>query len=148
MIQLLRIIVSALINTGLIGTNMGIGIAFGALILGVTKNSSLRSQLYSYAILNFSFAKAIRLLIFILVLLFSTPDLCLDHHPLNFIADDEQDPYNDEDKEWEMSGLDDEDHELYDDLFDDEYDSDDDEDYEDDCDVEDEDYVMEWWRIL
>jgi F0F1-type ATP synthase membrane subunit c/vacuolar-type H+-ATPase subunit K len=42
----------------LIGAGVGIGVVFGALILGVARNPSLRSQLFSYAILGFAFAEA------------------------------------------------------------------------------------------
>ena len=37
---------------------VGIGVVFGALILGVARNPSLRGQLFSYAILGFAFAEA------------------------------------------------------------------------------------------
>ena len=40
------------------GAGMGIGVVFGALILGVARNPSLRGQLFSYAILGFAFAEA------------------------------------------------------------------------------------------
>ena len=45
-------------TTGLIGAGVGIGVVFGALILGVARNPSLRGQLFSYAILGFAFAEA------------------------------------------------------------------------------------------
>jgi F-type H+-transporting ATPase subunit c len=35
---------------GLIGAEVGIGVVFGALILDVARNPSLRGQLFSYAI--------------------------------------------------------------------------------------------------
>ena len=47
-----------LATTGLIGAGIGIGVVFGALILGVSRNPSLRGQLFSYAILGFAFAEA------------------------------------------------------------------------------------------
>ena len=37
---------------------MGIGVVFGALILGVARNPSLRGQLFSCAIWGFAFAEA------------------------------------------------------------------------------------------
>ena len=58
MIQAAKIIGSGLATTGLIGAGVGIGVVFGALILGVARNPSLRSQLFSYAILGFAFAEA------------------------------------------------------------------------------------------
>jgi len=37
---------------------VGIGIVFGALILGVSRNPTLKSQLFSYAVLGFAFSEA------------------------------------------------------------------------------------------
>ena len=58
MIQAAKIIGTGLATTGLIGAGAGIGIVFGALILGVARNPSLRGQLFSYAILGFAFSEA------------------------------------------------------------------------------------------
>jgi F-type H+-transporting ATPase subunit c len=58
MIQAAKIIGTGLATTGLIGAGIGIGVVFGALILGVARNPSLRGQLFSYAILGFAFAEA------------------------------------------------------------------------------------------
>lgn len=35
---------------GMAGAGVGIGVVFGALILGVARNPALRSQLFNYAI--------------------------------------------------------------------------------------------------
>jgi len=58
MIQSARIIGTGLATTGLIGAGVGIGIVYGALILGVSRNPSLRGQLFSYAILGFALSEA------------------------------------------------------------------------------------------
>lgn len=58
MLQAAKIIGSGMATTGLIGAGVGIGVVFGALILGVARNPSLRGQLFSYAILGFAFAEA------------------------------------------------------------------------------------------
>jgi F-type H+-transporting ATPase subunit c len=58
MIQAAKIIGTGLATTGLIGAGVGIGVVFGALILGVARNPSLTGQLFSYAILGFAFAEA------------------------------------------------------------------------------------------
>jgi F-type H+-transporting ATPase subunit c len=58
MIQASKIIGTGLATIGLVGAGVGIGIVFGALILGVARNPSLRSQLFSYAILGFAFSEA------------------------------------------------------------------------------------------
>ena len=58
MIQAAKIIGTGLATTGLIGAGVGIGVVFGALILGVARNLLLRGQLFAYAILGFAFAEA------------------------------------------------------------------------------------------
>ena len=58
MIQASKIIGTGLATAGLIGAGVGIGIVFGALILGVARNPSLKNQLFSYAILGFAFSEA------------------------------------------------------------------------------------------
>jgi F-type H+-transporting ATPase subunit c len=60
-IQVAKIIGAGLATIGLIGAGAGIGVVFGALILGVARNPSLKSQLFSYAILGFSFCEAMGL---------------------------------------------------------------------------------------
>ena len=58
MLEGARLIGTGLATTGLIGAGIGIGSVFGALILGVSRNPSLRGQLFSYAILGFAFSEA------------------------------------------------------------------------------------------
>nr|QCL17429.1 ATP synthase F0 subunit 6 [Graphis scripta] len=58
MVQAAKIIGTGLATTGLIGAGVGIGVVFGALIIGVSRNPSLRGQLFAYAILGFAFAEA------------------------------------------------------------------------------------------
>ena len=58
MLKVSKIIGTGLATTGLIGAGVGIGIVFGALILGVARNPSLSGQLFSYAILGFAFSEA------------------------------------------------------------------------------------------
>ena len=48
---------TGLANTGPIGAGIGIDVVFGALILGVAINPSLRGQLLSYAILVLAFSE-------------------------------------------------------------------------------------------
>ena len=66
MIQAAKIIGSGMATTGLIGAGVGIGVVFGALILGVARNPSLKGQLFSYAILGFAFSEATGLFALIL----------------------------------------------------------------------------------
>jgi F-type H+-transporting ATPase subunit c len=46
---------------GLGGAGIGIGLVFGALLLAVARNPSMRGQLFAYAILGFAFVEAIGL---------------------------------------------------------------------------------------
>lgn len=57
----------------LIGSGMGIGVVFGSLIIGVSRNPSVTRQLFLYAILGFALTEAIALfgLMITLVILFS-----------------------------------------------------------------------------
>ena len=63
------LVVTGLVVTGLIVAGLGVGIVFGALILGVARNPSLRGQLFSYAILGFAFAEATSLFALVAFLL-------------------------------------------------------------------------------
>lgn len=58
MIQVAKILGTGIATTGLIGAGVGIGTVFGALILGVARNPSMKGQLFSYAILGFAFSEA------------------------------------------------------------------------------------------
>ena len=58
MIQTSKIIGSGLATTGLIGAGIGIGIVFGALIIGVSRNPSLKGPLFNYAVIGFAFSEA------------------------------------------------------------------------------------------
>jgi F-type H+-transporting ATPase subunit c len=58
LIQAAKIIGTGLATTGLIGAGVGIGVVFGALIIGVSRNPALRGQLFAYAILGFAFSEA------------------------------------------------------------------------------------------
>lgn len=46
---------------GLAGAGAGIGIVFGSLILGISRNPSLRQELFRFAILGFALTEAIAL---------------------------------------------------------------------------------------
>jgi F-type H+-transporting ATPase subunit c len=64
MIQVAKIIGAGLATIGLAGAGIGIGVVFGALILGVARNPSSKAQLFSYAILGFAFSEATGLFAF------------------------------------------------------------------------------------
>ena len=69
MIQAAKIIGTGLATTGLIGAGVAIGVVFSALIMGVSRNPSLRGQLFSYTILGFAFAETTGLFALIMAFL-------------------------------------------------------------------------------
>jgi F-type H+-transporting ATPase subunit c len=56
-----KLIGAGLATIGLAGAGVGIGTIFGALILGLSRNPSLRDELFRYAILGFALTEAIAL---------------------------------------------------------------------------------------
>ena len=52
---------AGLSTSGLAGAGVGIGIVFGSLILGVSRNPGLKDELFKYAILGFALTEAIAL---------------------------------------------------------------------------------------
>jgi F-type H+-transporting ATPase subunit c len=58
MIQAAKIIGTGVATTGLIGAGVGTGVVFGALIIGVARNPSLRGQLFGYAILGLAISES------------------------------------------------------------------------------------------
>ncbi|RKP33343.1 ATP synthase subunit 9, mitochondrial [Dimargaris cristalligena] len=56
-----KLIASGLATISIAGAGVGIGTVFGSLINGVSRNPSLRGQLFSYAILGFALTEAIAL---------------------------------------------------------------------------------------
>lgn len=57
-----KMIGSGLATIGLVGAGAGVGIVFGALILGISRNPSLKAELFRYAILGFALTEAVGLL--------------------------------------------------------------------------------------
>ena len=53
-----KIIGAGLATIGMIGAGVGVGTVFGSLILGTSRNPSLKSDLLSFAILGFALAEA------------------------------------------------------------------------------------------
>lgn len=69
MLQSAKIIGAGLATIGLAGAGVGIGIVFGALVLGTSRNPAIRSQLFSDAILGFAFSEATALFALMMALL-------------------------------------------------------------------------------
>jgi len=61
MLQSAKLIGAGLATIGLAGAGVGIGTVFGALVLGVSRNPSLKDELQQLAILGFALTEAIAL---------------------------------------------------------------------------------------
>ena len=61
MINSAKIIGAGLTTMGLAGAGVGVGIVFAALINGTSRNPSIKSDLFSYAILGFALTEALGL---------------------------------------------------------------------------------------
>lgn len=60
-IEAAKYIGAGLATCALSGVGTGIGVVFGALIIGYARNSYLQKQLFAYAILGFALTEAIAL---------------------------------------------------------------------------------------
>lgn len=60
-IQSSKFIGAGLATIGLAGAGVGIGTVFGALVLGTSRNPSLKDELFRLAILGFALTEAIAL---------------------------------------------------------------------------------------
>jgi len=61
MLMLGKLIGAGLATIALGGAGVGIGVVFGALVLGTARNPSVVNQLFGYAILGFALTEAIAL---------------------------------------------------------------------------------------
>lgn len=61
LLQAAKFVGAGLATIGLAGAGVGIGTVFGALVLGVSRNPSLRDELFKLAILGFALTEAIAL---------------------------------------------------------------------------------------
>lgn len=60
-IKAAKLIGAGLATIGLTGAGVGIGTVFGSLIIGISRNPSLREELFKVAILGFALTEAIAL---------------------------------------------------------------------------------------
>lgn len=67
--QAAKCIGAGLATIGLAGAGVGIGTVFGALILGISRNPSLKDELFKMAILGFALTEAIALFALMIVFL-------------------------------------------------------------------------------
>lgn len=61
LLQSAKFIGAGLATIGLAGAGVGIGVVFGALIIGISRNPSLKEELFKLAILGFALTEAIAL---------------------------------------------------------------------------------------
>jgi F-type H+-transporting ATPase subunit c len=61
LLQSAKFLGAGLATIGLAGAGVGIGTVFGALVLGISRNPSLRDELFKLAILGFALTEAIAL---------------------------------------------------------------------------------------
>ncbi len=60
---------AGLSTSGLAGAGIGIGFIFGALIIGVSRNPSMKNDLFRFAILGFALTEAIALFVLMIAFL-------------------------------------------------------------------------------
>ena len=60
---------AGLATIGLAGTGVGIGVVFGALVLGIARNPLVKDELFKIAILGFALTEAIALFALMIVFL-------------------------------------------------------------------------------
>jgi F-type H+-transporting ATPase subunit c len=68
-LQAAKYIGAGIAAIGLVGAGAGIGIVFGALILGISRNPSLKDEMFRMAILGFALTEAIALFVLMIVFL-------------------------------------------------------------------------------
>jgi len=61
LLQGAKFIGAGLATIGLAGAGVGIGTVFGALVIGISRNPSLKDELFKLAILGFALTEAIAL---------------------------------------------------------------------------------------
>ena len=68
LLQAAKFIGAGLATIGLAGAGVGIGTVFGALVIGISRNPSLKDELFKLAILGFALTEAIALFSLIYIL--------------------------------------------------------------------------------
>lgn len=69
LLQSSKIIGAGLATAGVAGAGVGIGIVYGCLVLGVSRNPSIKNQLFSYSILGFALSEATALFALMMALM-------------------------------------------------------------------------------
>ena len=69
LLQAAKYVGAGLATIGLAGSGVGIGTVFGALVLGISRNPSLKDEMFKMAILGFALTEAIALFVLMIVFL-------------------------------------------------------------------------------
>jgi F-type H+-transporting ATPase subunit c len=67
LLQAAKYVGAGLATIGLAGAGVGIGTVFGALVLGISRNPSLKDEMFRMAILGFALTEAIALFALMIV---------------------------------------------------------------------------------
>ena len=69
LLQAAKFVGAGIATIGLAGAGVGIGAVFSALILGISRNPSLKDEMFRMAILGFALTEAIALFVLMIVFL-------------------------------------------------------------------------------
>ena len=69
LLQAAKYVGAGIATIGLAGAGVGIGVVFSALILGISRNPSLKDEMFKMAILGFALTEAIALFVLMIVFL-------------------------------------------------------------------------------
>ena len=69
LLQAAKFVGAGLATIGLAGAGVGIGTVSGALVLGISRNPSLKDEMFRMAILGFALTEAIALFVLMIVFL-------------------------------------------------------------------------------
>ena len=69
LLQAAKMMGAGVATIGLAGAGVGIGMVFSALILGISRNPSLKDEMFKMAILGFALTEAIALFVLMIVFL-------------------------------------------------------------------------------
>ena len=64
-----KLIGAGMATIGLLGAGIGIGVVFGAFVLGVSRNPSLEQRLFRYTIMGFSLCESTGLFVLMMAFL-------------------------------------------------------------------------------
>ena len=69
LLQAAKFVGAGIATIGLAGAGVGIGVVFSALILGISRNPSLKDEMFKFALIGFALTEAIALFVLMIVFL-------------------------------------------------------------------------------